>query len=83
MDTVGTAALITVSDQTGESFVSGLGRLGCSQQSALCPHTRARALAGVSVNLAVTYLLPAPEGSDVTVEAHVVRAGKSLATIQV
>ena len=37
---------------------------------------------GVSVNLAVTYLLPAPEGSELNVEARVLRTGKSLATIQ-
>ena len=35
------------------------------------------------MNLAVTYLIPAPEGSEVTIDARVVRAGKSLATIQV
>lgn len=40
-------------------------------------------LIGVSVNLSVTYLRPAAEGSLVTADARVVHVGKSLATIQV
>ncbi|GAX79485.1 hypothetical protein CEUSTIGMA_g6926.t1 [Chlamydomonas eustigma] len=54
VDTVGTAALITVSDRSG-----------------------------VSVNIAVTYLLPSPSGQNVTVEARVIKSGRALATIQV
>jgi acyl-coenzyme A thioesterase 13 len=53
VDTITTAALVTVS-----------------------PHT------GVSVNLSVTYLSPVPGGSDVEIEARVVRAGRTLATLE-
>ncbi len=38
---------------------------------------------GMSVNLAVTYLLATKLGEEVTVDARVVKSGRNLATIQV